>query len=63
MDSLRKLSNDHLMTAYFSAVKLKLSNEFVKILKNEITKRNLLIIKKTNGTYFKKKYHFFIISC
>ncbi|CAM5620759.1 hypothetical protein [Niallia circulans] len=25
MDSLRKLSNDHLMTAYFSGVKLKLS--------------------------------------
>ena len=41
MESLRKLSNDNLITAYFSAVKLKLSNEFVKILKNEITKRNL----------------------
>ncbi|PAE13892.1 sporulation histidine kinase inhibitor Sda, partial [Niallia circulans] len=30
-----------LFTAYYSAVKLKLSNEFVKILKNEITKKDL----------------------
>ncbi|EOR21587.1 sporulation histidine kinase inhibitor Sda [Cytobacillus oceanisediminis] len=43
MDSLKKLNNDNLITAYISAIKYKLSNDFVLLLKKELIKRNISI--------------------
>jgi len=38
---MENLSDDTLLDAYFKAIKLKLNNDFIRILKEEIDKRGL----------------------
>ncbi|MCM3236496.1 sporulation histidine kinase inhibitor Sda [Heyndrickxia oleronia] len=41
MESLQRLSNQELLDAYNKAIKLKLSLEFINLLKDELIKRRI----------------------
>ncbi len=46
---MRSLSNESLIETYFKALDLKLDNEFINLLLDEIRRRNINLSKQTRG--------------